>query len=164
MSSDETVKPVFGKAGGGGSSSSSSGSGDSFNFKIDPKAYFGLENEKFRAIMLQLALSKPTEYFAMRLNVTEEVKAKLVDDMYETFYYLMSDGNTNKRSDPGSDVFGGYRPCIPPQLVNEFSLKVSKTISKIAEEAIEMILPRNYKSIAEDRETKRTAATLGFDD
>jgi hypothetical protein len=37
-------------------------------------------------------------------------------------------------------------------------------ISKIAEEAIEMILPRNYKSIAEDRETKRTAATLGFDD
>jgi hypothetical protein len=38
----------------------------------------------------------------------------------------------------------------------------TKTIDKISEEAIEMILPMNYKKISEDRTMAHTAGNLGF--
>ena len=37
-----------------------------FNFKIDPSDYLGIAHEEFKTNMLQLALTKPTEYFELR--------------------------------------------------------------------------------------------------
>jgi hypothetical protein len=47
-------------------------------------------------------------------------------------------------------------------MVNEFALKASKTIDAIAEEAIEMIMPADYRMIAENRTVQKTASQLGF--
>ena len=58
---------------------------------------------------------------------------------------------------------GLYRPQMPKQKVNEFSLAVAKTTSEIAEKAIEMILPLNYKEIAQTRMADKTKGDLGFE-
>ena len=56
-----------------------------------------------------------------------------------------------------------FVPHVPNQLVNEFALKASKTIDRIAEEAIEMILPADWKQIADNRTFSKTKSTLGFE-
>ena len=57
---------------------------------------------------------------------------------------------------------GLFKPCLPKQKVNEFALKAAKTIDAIAEEAIEMLLPSDYRKIAEARTSQRTAGNMGF--
>ena len=56
-----------------------------------------------------------------------------------------------------------FKPQVPSQIVNEFALKAAKTIDKIAEEAIEMILPADWKQIADNRTFSKTKSTLGFE-
>ena len=85
----------------------------------------------------------------------------------------MTEGKTYiKTGDLGADLSlsdgvdglePAFQPCMPKQLVNEFALKAAKTIEAIADEAVEMLLPMNYRKIAEGREISKTASNLGFD-
>ena len=59
-------------------------------------------------------------------------------------------------------VSGGFKPSMPKQKVNEFALKAAKTLDAIAEECIEMLLPQDYRQIAENRTVQKTASNLGF--
>ena len=164
LSTEDMVEYIFGQQERG------------FDFRINPASYLGIDNEKFKSDMLQLALSKPTQYFNLRKCVLEEVKKNAVNNIYSIYYWLLTEGvksgengaNTNAKiikAENGLDAetVALFTPKLPPQMVNEFALKAAKTIDKIAEEAIELILPMNYKSIADDRTTQRTAGTLGFD-
>ena len=54
------------------------------------------------------------------------------------------------------------KPNIPRQKVNEFALKAAKTLDAISEEAVEMILPADYRTIAENRQVQKTAGNLGI--
>jgi hypothetical protein len=42
-------------------------------------------------------------------------------------------------------------------------MKASATIDKIAEEALNMILPKDWKTIADERLYAKTKGTIGFD-
>jgi hypothetical protein len=55
-----------------------------------------------------------------------------------------------------------FKPNYPKQLVNQFALGASKTIDKIAEDAVELLLPRDYKSIANER-TSTKSKGLGIE-
>jgi hypothetical protein len=57
---------------------------------------------------------------------------------------------------------GKFKPNVPKQKVNEFALGTSKTIDKIAEDALELILPQDYRKIAESRTTQKTSGEIGF--
>ena len=138
--------------------------GDFFNFKIDPSDYLGIAHEEFKTNMLQLAQTKPTEYFELRKIVLANVKKEAVQGQYIIYYHLLTTGSTPKDVNPGS-IAGDNKifcPSIPRQKVNEFALKAAKTIDAIAEEAIEMLLPMNYKKISDERTMQHTAGTLGF--
>ena len=47
-----------------------------------------------------------------------------------------------------------FKPNYPKQLTSQFALGAAKTIDKIAEEAVEILLPKDYKSISQDRFSK----------
>ena len=138
---------------GSSSSSSSSYSDDSdFNFKINPADYLGIAHEEFKTEILQLALTKPSDYFELRKRVLANVKKTAVQQQYYIYYKLLTNGSTLDDPDNGSIAeYPNFTPNIPKQKVNEFALKAAKVIDQIAEEAIEMILPMNYKKIAENR-------------
>jgi len=120
------------------------------DFKIDTSDYLSIDYNAFRDDMLELALSKPSEYFALRKQVLQAVKRDAVENIYTTYYNLLTDGLDK---DGNSIVNAAWKPHYPKQLVNQFALGASKTIDKIAEEAVEIILPRNYKDIANERTT-----------
>jgi hypothetical protein len=150
-----------------------------FNFKLNPADYLGIEHESFKTNMLQLALTTPTQYFELRKAVLENVKEQAVKKQYAIYYWLLTTGTTPNNYGENSfnsvintprvhnEVLEASRakfvPNIPKQKVNEFALKAAKTIDALAEEAIEMILPMDYKKISNDRITQHTAGNLGFE-
>lgn len=150
--------------------------GDSFNFKIDVSDFRGIEHEEFRTNLLNLALTRPTEYNKLRMHVLKKVKKAAVESQYSIYYYLLTDGCSvaddgktksnhilSGLTDGSSDYQTMFRPKVPRHIVNEFALKASATIDKIAEEAINMILPDDWKTIADQRLYSKTKGTIGFD-
>jgi len=146
---------------------------DDFNFKINPADYLGSDYEAFKTDMLELAISKPSDYFALRKTVLKRVKTQAVQDQYNIYYSLLTAGvaynsikeGTTEVVPKNANISGLeiFVPKMPKQLVNEFALKAAKTIESIADEAVEMLLPMNYRKIAEGREISKTASNLGFD-
>lgn len=135
------------------------------DFELDSSDYLGIEHEAFKADLLQLALSKPSEYFEIRKEVLAAVKKSAVETQYKTYYKLLTTGE----KPGGGHIFGSgnakatlFVPKMPKQKVNEFALKAAKTIDAIAEEAVEMLLPSDYRKIAEARTSQRTAGNMGF--
>ena len=126
------------------------------DFKLDTADYLSIEYNSFRDDMLELALSKPSEYFALRKTVLKAVKKDAVENMYKTYYNLLSAGTDVS----GSKIADGFVPHYPKQLVNQFALGAAKTIDKIAEDAIELLLPRNYKDIANERTSTKGKSSM----
>ena len=44
-----------------------------FNFKLNPSDYLGINHESFKTNMLQLAITRPAQYFELRKAVLENV-------------------------------------------------------------------------------------------
>ena len=137
------------------------------DFKIDPSDYLSIDYETYRDDMLELALSQPADYFELRKAVLKAVKRQACIDQYNIYYNLLTSG---KKTD-GSSIFAGgpepkaaaaFKPKYPKQLVNQFALGAAKTIDKISEDAVELILPRDYKSIANER-TSTKSKGLGIE-
>ena len=139
------------------------------NFQINPTDYLGHDHEVFRTKLMELALSEPKKYFELRRDVLTAVKKQAVDDAYKIYYHLLTAGRqkdaaTDVLQGKGSNAYidGGFKPSMPMQKVNEFALKAAKTIDAISEECIEMLLPQDYRQIAENRTVQKTASNLGF--
>jgi hypothetical protein len=126
-------------------------------FEIDPADYLSIDYEAFRDDMLELALSRPAEYFELRKAVLMAVKKEACVKQYNVYYNLLTKA---KKSDGSTSIFQGiteptaadrFVPNYPKQLVNQFALGAAKTIDKISEDAVELLLPRDFKSIANER-------------
>jgi hypothetical protein len=126
-------------------------------FKIDTSDYLSIDYNAFRDDMLELALAKPSDYFKLRKRVLQTVKKDAVENIYTTYYNLLTEGLDK---DGNAIINAAWQPRYPKQLVNQFALGASKTIDKIAEEAVEIILPRNYKDIANERTSTKGKAGM----
>ena len=82
------------------------------------------------------------------------------------YYNLLSEGKTSAGApivnSLGQKYIKLFKPCVPLLETNQFALKASKTIDAICEEAIELLIPMDYKDIAEKRMKKKTEGNLGF--
>ena len=136
--------------------------GDRTNdFKIDTGDYLGIKYESFKDEMLALALAEPSEYFKLRKAVLATVKQQAVEDQFNIYYNLLTAGKDKRGGDilkTGAGVSGDtaakFVPNYPKQLTSQFALGAAKPIDKIAEEAVEILLPKDYKSISQDRFSK----------
>ena len=136
------------------------------DFKIDAADYLSIDYESYRDEMLELALATPAAYFALRKAVLKAVKKQAVMTQYDVYYNLLTEGKNAE----GGSIFSGlpsseqpkselqtlFKPKYPKQLVNQFALGASKTIDKISEDAVELILPRDFKSIANERTSTKS--------
>jgi len=145
------------------------------NFNILPSDYLGHEHEQFKQSLMELALSEPKKYFELRKDVLRCVKTQAVNDVYATYYHMLTTGsskdtlhrllyNPTSNTTLPSDAYlaNQFKPCVPMQKVNEFALKAAKTLDAIAEEAVEMILPADYRTIAENRQVQKTVGNMGI--
>ena len=114
----------------------------------------------------------PSHATKLRKVVLNIVKKEAVNSQYGIYYYLLTAGARSDGKIQGASILADdfpeniqkmFQPKVPAQIVNEFALKAAKTIDKIAEEAIEMILPADWKQIADNRTFSKTKSTLGFE-
>jgi hypothetical protein len=124
------------------------------NFKVNPSVFLGLDYSEFQNDVYALALSKPSDYFAMRKRCLQAVKQDAIKNLYETFYTLLSDGVVGGNS-LFKDVDGAaIQPKYPTQKISEFALSAAKTLDAICQQAIDILLPLDYKTLASDRMRK----------
>jgi hypothetical protein len=116
-------------------------------FRIDTEDFLGLKYENYKNELYAMALSTPSEYFKLRKSVLEVVKTQAIKDIYTQFYNLLSKGQ-----DINGAVIGDLpEPGFPQQNVSKFALKAASTLDKILEEAIEIILPIDFKHLSQKR-------------
>ena len=139
------------------------------NFKVDTANFLGLSNAKYKNNLLKLALTKPEDYFKLRATVLESITENQVKAMFNMFYYVMTTGHVNSTDGAdgtnagagiqldGEDVF---KPNMAYQQVSDFALDASKTIQQICEDCVEILLPLNYRNLAEGRLARKGDAKL----
>ena len=118
------------------------------DFKLDTADYLSINYSEFRDDMLALALGKPAEYFALRKTVLKAVKKDCIKAVYTQYYNLLT---TGRDADGGKIGPTEWIPNYPKQLVSQFALGAAKTMDKIAEDAVEILMPRNLQAIANEK-------------
>jgi hypothetical protein len=116
------------------------------NFKIETDDYLSYNYDEYRNSLYALALTKPSEYFALRSKVLAAVKKKAINNVYETFFNILSNGQVEGNAMLDTVRAGG--PAYPKQLVTKIALKAARTLDSILNEVIEIILPQDFKTLA----------------
>ena len=71
---------------------------------------------------------------------------KAINNVYETFFNILSNGQVEGNAMLETVRIGG--PSYPKQLVTKIALKAARTLDSILNEVIEIILPQDYKTLA----------------
>jgi len=137
------------------------------NFKLDPENYLGLQHDKFKSDMMQIALTNPTKYYAIRNNVMQNTVSKIVKEMYETIYNLLTMGAVEKskgiasaaNNADGTVVTGGelFEPKMSEKEVSDFAMSCATTMRSMLVQAIHKLLPDDYISLASSRLASQAA-------
>ena len=116
-------------------------------FQIDTSDFLGLNYESYKNDLYAMALSTPSDYMKLRKDTLAVVKNQCIKDIYTQFYNLLSKGEDLTGTQIGTLPPPGY----PAQMVSKFALKAARTLDVILEEAIEIILPLNFKELSTKR-------------
>ena len=119
------------------------------NFKVDPNNYLGHQYESYLSKMYTLALSKPTEYLALRETVREKVKRAAVETIYKEYYSILTKGELANQT----SIYGSvrYTPAYPQQKVNDFCLSAAASLNEILDDLCEIIIPDKMNEIMGDK-------------
>ena len=92
-----------------------------------------------------MAISKPSDYYKMRAELLARVKKKVVKDVYDAYYKLLTSEPIGKFN--GQDLI----PHYPTQKASKFALEASATTNAILNKALEIVLPIDYSNIANQK-------------
>ena len=131
-------------------------------FRIPVNDYLGHNYNAFRDRLFAMAISNPSDYFKMREAIVKDVKTKAVKDLYNVLYDTLTEGTTGGgRSVDKGGVSFEFKPALPPQSANELCLGAAKTLDKILDDVLDIIIPIDYHSIASKRlEMKGSSAGI----
>jgi len=122
------------------------------NFKLDTDNYLGFEYENYIHDLESMALTKPSEYYAMRSKLLKALKGGIVKDTFNAYYTLLTEGSVAG----GFDMFNDYKMCpnYPKQEASAFAIQAAKTVNQILDKAMEEIMPASHLNISKIRMVK----------
>ena len=127
------------------------------NFEVNPANYLGFEYEAYKNDLYALALSKPSEYFELRKNVLKSVKTDAIGDIYSTFSKILGPGQNKAGTEIiKTSTAPAYKPSYPSQEISKIALKAARTLDEILNEVIEIILPSDFKQLANTRAIQKS--------
>jgi hypothetical protein len=135
------------------------------NFRVNTDNALGFEYDEYKSKLYQLALTNTKDYFALRNAVYSNIKKGMIKQLYNTFFNLMTSGAlTNPNGTPakdgsaidGSNVIFDFVPNYPEDEVNTISLKAARTLEILLKEALDIIIPKDYYQLAEDRARQKS--------
>ena len=132
------------------------------NLYIDPRSHLGLEFNKTRSDMLALALSSPEEYFALRARVITAITEDSVLAVYDNYWKILGVGKVGetqlKYRPKGATADKNFHPNLPEVAISKFAMSIAENVQKISEDAVEMILPNDYLTLAKKTTKNLTVA------
>jgi hypothetical protein len=142
------------------------------NFRVNVKNFLGIGEAKYKDRMIQLALTSPQKFYALREKVLENVIEKAIGDLYDTLYGVMTEGALmTGRNGAGAATYAGpgsagggvdgaaqFIPDMPRQEVNNFCLKAAKTMQEIVRSAVYQMLPDDFLDLAKARTAVKSSA------
>lgn len=140
------------------------------DYESDPLNYSGFENRQYKSGLLQLAFTKPSEYYKLQETVLNKILADHIKDIYKTVYNALRRGQT-KSGQPIVNVaadFATYSTITTdwnPKLPDEDCDKIAKQVTKDLEAALEKhiidrVLPPNIFNDALKRSATKAAAGI----
>ena len=130
-------------------------SNDNLNFKVNTSNFLGFEYNRYINDLQALAMSKPSEYYELRSAVLEALKEKVVKEVYDSYYDLLTEGKIKD----SKAIMGNRNPAYPCQKASEFALGAASTVNKILDDCLEIILPESHMDVAKLRLTKKGDAS-----
>lgn len=125
----------------GNSSSEDGRTGVASAFKLPILNTLGLTHKRFQSLLQVHALSNPKQYTTTRLKVFDIIVSKMVKDMHEKLWCLLSSGTDedgNKIIDfPGVDI----GPSLPDTQIAQISNAFAQNIYKMMSEVYDDIVP-----------------------
>lgn len=117
-------------------------------FQLDTDDVLGFLYQEYVTEVRSMALSKPSEYYALRREVLRKIKSDAVGNLYKTLFNVLSLG-TDLRGNPiGSLGTGNLVPHFPSQKINDFAIKIASMMADELNKAIDIILPDDFEKIA----------------
>lgn len=137
---------------------------DTRTYKDNPKNKYGIEHQKYINSLLQLAYSKPSEYYRLQTEVSEAILDANTDLIYDTVYNLLRNGtDKNNRQIIDTDQYdyldGQWNPSYPEQKCAEIADEITADFVKnIKNKVMEIILPDSiYRDAMARTRTKANA-------
>jgi hypothetical protein len=124
---------------------------------IDTSNFLGIKNATFKSTIYKLCLSRPSDYFELRQNLSDHLKTKMTENLYKEFYNIMLTGKDAAGNliimDPKAKGVA-LEPQIPLNKINSFALSAVATLSEIVDDLVEMLLPVSFDTIMSRQTTK----------
>lgn len=110
----------------------------------------GLDAKKSRALLKTFALTKPAEYSQARMDVYDNVVKALVTDAHKVIWELLANGKFQGRFIfTGHNDLPNWSPNLPDSQIGTISNGFASSIMDNFEEILNIIMPDDYKSMAE---------------
>lgn len=120
-------------------------------FRIEPNAFLGHLFSQHRDVLYSFSISNPSDYFKARAAIVKDVKYNAVKDLYNTLYSVMTEGKIGDQEVNKDGVNLTFVPGVPPTTVNEIALGAAKTLDRILDDVIDLIIPISYHDLASKR-------------
>lgn len=104
-----------------------------------------------------MSLSKPSLYYELQERVTEEIKNKLVTNLFKDTYELLRYGIIDGKNVLGDDL---PAPGVPSLKVNQLAISITSTLNSFVDEMLELLLPKSFLSLADNRLRLQSEITI----
>ena len=105
-------------------------------FKVAPNNILGVNFQEFRNSMIQLALSKPSEYYALRGSALKTILVENNNKIYNLVYNLLTKGDVE-----GIAVFGTHIPDYPKTKASNEAMSVCDSFNDILQDIFDLLMP-----------------------
>lgn len=146
---------------------------------IDVNNEMGHQEQKMKSTVLAIALQKPENYYKLRECITTAVRDSITKNVFDLFKGVLSDGTVANVADTaelkalgfdGGQIFyttiGGtpakFQPNLPFSDVQAFALDCAEIMESKCDEAIEYILPLDFKQLADKKSGSLLKANKGI--
>lgn len=129
---------------------------NSDSFKVSPNLVLGNLYKQYQESLYLTALSKPSEYAKIRMKAVQDIKMKVVGDMYEKLRAVLCAG---KLQNANIVVFDGnvYVPNYPPSEADSMILSLAKTLDTELDKIVDIVVPPFSDVLRNKLETRGVA-------
>jgi hypothetical protein len=144
-------------------------------YKTNVKNYTGYEHQKYKSQLMQVAFTKPSDYYKLQTDVMGKILEANIDQIYSTVFHVLKSGRKgnanvteggaiiNRGEYPDTlDTMGiDWNPSVPEQEADRIAkMIVDGFQSDIEKHVIDLVLPKSIFNDALKRSAKKAEAGI----